>query len=326
MLVPGPVRRLPADIAVTLAAAGLTALSTVAPVVAETPLRAALVLPFAFFFPGYAVVAALFPEAGRPLTTDSTATTDVGIDGVERFVLSVASSVFVTGLLGVFLNFTAWGIRFLPVVVATTGFTVLAALVALRRRHSVPESDRFRVPHRRWRASAASGLDVFETPTNLANVLLAATVLLSAGAVAYTATNAGGGETFSEFYLLTENDEGELTLDGYPRQMTRGESAPVVVGVTNREREPTDYTVVAQLQQVSRENATRVTERRTLQRFEFSLAHNETWRQTHRLTPNVTGRNLRVQYLLYRGATPENPTGANAYETLQFWTNVTAPS
>ena len=52
------------------------------------------------FVPGYALVAALFPS-------------DKGLDWVERSALSICLSIAIVPLLGIFMNLTSGGIRFL---------------------------------------------------------------------------------------------------------------------------------------------------------------------------------------------------------------------
>ena len=66
LLLPRPVRRLPADLAAVVAVVVLSDLAALLPVVRETPLRVVFGLPLVLFVPGYAFVAALFPEAGEP--------------------------------------------------------------------------------------------------------------------------------------------------------------------------------------------------------------------------------------------------------------------
>lgn len=77
-LLPRPVRRLPADLAAVVALTLLTVGSVFVPVVNETPLRVVFGLAFVLFLPGYAFIAALFPETGAsPVETgtDGTAAT-----------------------------------------------------------------------------------------------------------------------------------------------------------------------------------------------------------------------------------------------------------
>jgi uncharacterized membrane protein len=351
LLLPAGVRRLPADLTGVVLVVFLTNLFVLAPVLRETPLRVIFGLPFVLFVPGYAFVTALFPEAGATPagesapaeaaptaepgesttdpseTTESTATRS-GIDGLERVALSFGVSIAVVPLLGLVLNFTPWGIRLVPIVVVLSGFTLASTAVATRRRWALPPEERFRVPYRAWLAAGRTELLEPESRTDAAlNVLLVVSVLLAVGSVGYAVAVPKTGESFTEFYLLTENESGDLVADDYPTNLVRGEDASLVVGVSNHEHEPTAYTVVAELQRVQvANNSTRVLDEQELRRFRTRLAHNETWHHSHTVTPTMTGERLRLQYLLYRGEPPTDPSARTAYRELHLWVNVSAPA
>jgi uncharacterized membrane protein len=349
LLVPEPVRSLPADLVGVVALVIAACLAVLIPGVNETPLRVALGLPLVLFLPGYAFVAALFPEAGASPTAESetdaddddatgtadgagptpglTGSDDNGIDGIERVALSFGLSIAVVPLLGLVLNFTPWGIRLGPILVTVSGFTLASTAVAATRRRALPAGERFRVPYRRW-IDAGRG-ELFEPETRLdgiLNVVLVASILLAVGSVAYAVAVPPQGESFTEFYLLTEDEEEELVAADYPTEFQVGQGQPVVVGIGNHEHESVEYTVVVQLQEVTTEgNETVVRERRELDRFTTpAVADNETWQRTHGIRPTTTGENLRVQYLLYRGSPPESPTADNAYRDLHLWIDVAA--
>jgi len=354
LLLPEPVRRLPADLAAVVAVVLLTDLFVFAPVLRETPVRVVFGLAFVLFVPGYAFVAALFPEAGESPTgiedvddaegdADPAAATDrSGIDGIERVALSFGLSIAVVPLLGLVLNFTPWGIRLVPIAVTVSGFTLVSTAVGAHRRWEIPEEERFAVPYRSWLAAGQSELFDPDSRADAAlNVLLVASILLAAGSVTYAVAVPKPGESFTEFYLLTENESGDLVAAGYPTNMTRGESASVVVGIGNQEHESVEYTVVVELQRVEIVNGTasaadgtttrnvttvRVLEERELRRFQVALANNETWHRPHTVTPAMTGEGLRLQYLLYRGEPPADPSGETAYRELHLWVNVSAAS
>jgi len=95
----------------------------------------------------------------------------------------------------------------------------------------------------------------------------------------------------------------------YPDELVVGEPADLVVGVENNEHEDVEYSVVVQLQEVEIEgNETRVVEYDEVDRFETTLAHNETWQHSHGVVATRTGENLRLQYLLFRGDPPSDPS------------------
>lgn len=363
LLLPRPLRGLPADLAAVIVLTGLTLASVFVPVVNETPLRVAFGLCFVLFLPGYAFIAALFPEAGEspaPETADpseqhaspsaekpnavpgtdaaaadteanSTASPEDargGIDGIERVALSFGLSIAIVPLIGLVLNFTPWGIRLVPIVVSVSLFTLAAVAVAARRRHELPAAEQFSVPYQTWITTGRSELFEPESRTDAAlNVVLIVSVLLAISSVGYAVAVPPQGEQFSEFYLLTENPDGELVADGYPEELQRGERAELTVGIGNNEYELTNYTVVVQLQEVEQEgNETRVVDRQEIDRFTTSLEHNTTHHEQHVLNPSRTGDNLRVQYLLYDGDPPASPTQENAYRDLHLWIDVVEPT
>lgn len=338
LALPPYLRHLPADLAALLVAVLLTTAAVFVPVINTTPLRVVLGLPFVLFVPGYAFIAALFPEAGdSPTTTDETPDekepvpdgADGGsIDGIERVALSFGLSIAIVPLIGLVLNFTPWGIRLVPIVVALNGFIVVSTVVAARRRWALPPANRFTVPYQTWVATARSELFEPETNTDRAlNVLLVASILLATASVGYAIAVPQQGEQFTEFYLLTESDDGDLVADDYPTEFIAGEPQSLVVGIGNQEQRPVTYTVVIEIQRVETiGNDTVVRESQQLRRFQPRVEANETWTRSHTVAPQLTGERLRLQYLLYRD-TPATPLNRSAaYRELHLWVNVTAAS
>ncbi|WP_256546707.1 DUF1616 domain-containing protein [Halobellus inordinatus] len=330
LLFPRQLRALPADLTAVLSWVLISNIAVFAPVIRQTPIRVVVGLPLVLFIPGYALIAALFPEAGTSPehdtdndTADASADRS-GIDGIERVALSFGLSIAVVPLLGLVLNFTPFGIRLTPIMVAVSGFTVLMTATAAQRRWELPSEEQFQVPYHEWIADARSELLAPDTRGDAAlNVLLVVSLLLAVSSVGYAVAVPQDGESFSELYLLTENDEGELVADGYPTNFTVGEPRSLVVGVGNHEHEQVQYTVVVELQRVNiANNSTTVLERESLNRFEPTVGANETWHQPHTVSPTMTGERLRLTYLLYRGAPPQKPSVDSAYREVHLWVNV----
>jgi len=76
---------------------------------------------FVLFLPGFAVVQALYPVEGE-------------LNGLERLALSIGLSMAITPLVGLILNYTPWGIRLNPIVVALTVLTAFISLLGTYRR------------------------------------------------------------------------------------------------------------------------------------------------------------------------------------------------
>jgi len=71
--------------------------------------------------PGYATIKLLFPYSE--------------LHPYERLALSIALSLAVIPILGFILNFTPWGIRFLPVLGSLGSYTIVAASLAAARSY-----------------------------------------------------------------------------------------------------------------------------------------------------------------------------------------------
>lgn len=359
LLVPPGVRQLPADLTAVIAVVVAVNLAVFVPVVNDTPLRIVLGLPFVLFVPGYALIAALFPEAGEspvaeedgdvtePAEEEAAIETagsigDRGIDGIERVALSFGLSIAVVPLLGLVLNFTPWGIRLVPIMVATSAFTLVATWVAARRRWELPAEERFRVPYREWFAAARTELLEPDSRTDAAlNVLLAISIVLAVSSVAYAVAVPKQGESFTEFYLLTEDESGDLVAAEYPTEFVVGQGQEVVIGIGNQEHRPVNYTVIVELQRVAFETtegntaanasdtsgnvtSVRVLETEELRRYRTRVEHNETWHQSATVQPSLVGDNLRLAFLLYRDSPPPEPSVDNAYRETHLWINVTS--
>lgn len=325
LLIPRPIRRFPVDLTAVIVLTLLTGLAVSLPVIRELPFRILFGLPFALFVPGYAFVSALFPEQGSAPTEDEdTANEDHGIDGIERIALAFGMSIAIVPLIGLVLNFTPWGIRLTPIVLSVGGFTISCAIIATFRRWELPDEERFSVPYRDW--ITVGRAELFEPDDRVdaaLNVALALSILLALGSVGFAVASPQDGEQFTEFYLLTQDDDGEFVASDYPETFAQGESESVIIGIENQEHETVDYTVVIQLERVEGEgNETQVTEREELDRFSTTLAHNETHRTDQEITPTLTGDNLRLTFLLYDGEVPAEPTRENAYRELHLWIDV----
>ena len=326
-MLPEPVRRLTADLVAVIALTVATVIVVVVPVINETPLRVGFGLLFVLFLPGYAFIAALFPEEGTGPTPEAEATDsdfgDRGIDGIERVALSFGLSIAIVPLIGLVLNFSPWGIRLLPVLFSVAGFTLVAAVVGAIRRWELPAEDRLKVPYREW--IAVGKAEVFEPDYRFDAALtfvVAVSVVLAVGSVGYAVTAPPPGEQFTEFYLLTEDEQGGLVADNYPTDFEVGQAEPLIVGIGNQEHEEVHYTVVVELQRVAPEENATVVERSEVARFEVTVAHNETWHQQHTIAPDLIGDNLRLQYLLYIDDPQDEPDRETAYRDPHLWIEV----
>ncbi|QLK26368.1 DUF1616 domain-containing protein [Natrinema zhouii] len=332
-------RSLPGDLAAVLVATALVIAVAFAPGLRETPLRVPVGIAFVLFVPGYALVAALFPEGDRSVDTDSgddpTGTTDDGtdrlrwfgngngIDVVDRFSLSIVLSAVIVPTIGLAMNYTPWGIRINPVVAAVSAVTVLVTIVAVYRRRAVVPAARFSVLGRESRARIRQSLIPRNTRSDaVLNGLLAIAVVLAVASVGFAVVapglsndvSASSDDGFSAISLL--DDDGDLLTnssadDGTPDEFT--------VGIENNEQRTVTYTVVAVEQELATNESSdtvSVEGQRELERFETELAHGETGTIEHELEP--ADEATRLVWLLYPGDAPEEPTPSNADSYVTF--------
>lgn len=290
-----------------------------------TPVRTAIALPLVIAFPGYVVLAVLFPETSIEDDDRDGGDRLATIDSVERAVLSVAVSAAVVPLVGFGLNYTDLGIALAPLSVAVGGLVVGLAFLGLSRRMARAPAERYEAPLLAWSAAATtrfvgSSRDSLRTRTplepttdtrRLLNLLFVVSLLTFAGTVGYAAvTPPGDGEPFTELYLLQQTDDGGYTTEDLPDQLSTGESTTLYAAVGNHEGVAMPYTVVVTL------------DGREVDRVSGEVPAGETRRFETTVQPSQPGENVRLSVLLYRGEVPANPTPENAYRDVHLWVSV----
>jgi len=304
----------PADLVVVYLWTVLSAIAIYAPLVNETPIRVILALPMVLFFPGYSLIAALFPGRGE-------------IDGLERLALSFGLSIAVVPLIGLVLNYTPFGIRLDPVVTSLVIFTLVMAVSAQVRRTGLPPSERFEVPFRdMWAALRA---EFFPSESSKIDRALSAILLIAiVAAVAttvYVVVVPKEGEKFTEFYILGK--EGKAA--DYPTDLRAGQAESIIIGVGNHEYRNVTYFV--ELHFVDQEfdpatNTSTVLSMEKIASFSVTLMHNTTYQQPHTFTINRTGGN-QLKFLLFKDEEPpDSLRGAErinqSYRDLHLWVRV----
>lgn len=309
----------------------LTGMVVFLPVLADTPVRTGLGLGFVLFAPGYVLVAVLFPGAGTPETGGGSrsTTTRSGVDGPERLVLSVGTSVALAALTSLVLGLVRGGIGTASVFLVLGTLTLVGLVPAARRRLQVPPGRRFHpgvgAAIDRLRSGLLEPATPLDATLNVALVVLLVVVLVSVGTGAPETGEDDGRLT--EFYLLAPDENGTYVPEAYPSSLA-ADGTDLAVVIDNQERERRTYTVVVVIQRVSEPGgAMTVTGEAELDRFRQTLAAGETARIRHTITPpSMTGRDLRLVYLLYVDDPPADPTVENAYRELHLWVDVPASS
>ena len=103
-------------------------LAVVIILIPSSMLRIVLGFPFVLFFPGYALMVALFPRKAR-------------MAGIERVALSFGLSIAVVSLIGLILNYMPWGIRLESMLSSTASFIFIMSIIAWFRQRRLPEEE-----------------------------------------------------------------------------------------------------------------------------------------------------------------------------------------
>jgi len=284
---------------------------TVAVVALNGPalLRVPAALLSVLVLPGYVCTAVLFPADGER----------AGVTRLERAVLTVGLSIALVALAGVALDALVGRLTtatfLLTVVTITGGLTLLAAV---RRRQVAPSV--------RYEPTLSGSL----TPTGGSRLRRAATVavvmvalVFAAGAVATPQAMGGQSDGVTEFYLLSEDGDGERRASDYPTEFATGRGESLSVAIGNQRETSERYTVVGQLQRAQRgENGVTVRERTRLSAERVRVDSGETRTLDRTVTVDERGR-YRLVYLLYRDDAPESPRIETAYRELHLWITVT---
>jgi uncharacterized membrane protein len=244
-----------------------------------------------------------------------------GLDSVERTGLSFGLSLGIVPL--VLVGVGALRPLTLEIVLgAVAAVTLLLTQVALLRRLRLPPGERYGDDVLSTARSAYDRLFADRGVVGQAAALvLVVGLVVGVGTVTVAVASPPNANAFTEFYVGTENADGDVVTSGYPDTVGVDESATLAFGVENHEQASQQYVVVVQLQRVADGE---VVARDRLSAFEETVPAGGTWERTHELSPERTGDDLRITYLLYRGAPPAEPTAENAYRHLHVWIEVVA--
>ena len=189
----------------------------------ENPVRLILAVPFILFIPGYVLMSALFPFKRQ----------GEGISVVERIGLSLGMSVVIVPLFGLGLNFSPWGIRLEPLLLVLCLFIFGVGSVALYRWYVT-------IPEERFSLTFHVSLPAFENRFDkVVTIILGALIIIAVTLTMYVIVFPKVGEKFTEFYVLGVDG----TAYQYPRNLSIGENASVILGISNHEYRTITYTV-----------------------------------------------------------------------------------
>lgn len=310
-------------------------------------------LPFILFFPGYALIALLFPRRS-----------DLG--GIERIALSFGLSIAIVPLAGLLLNYV-WEISLYPILVSLEAVTIGLAAGACARRTSLAAKDsgapagfktKLRCPKCRTEFMAQygkatcpkCGFSAEARPTQVTSaaaesresryfldwnipisfpewktygkldkaltIILAISILASVSVLAYVIAVPKAGEKFTEFYVLGPGGK----ADGYPSKMNWSENGSVIMGISNHEYSNRTYRIDAILH-----NESIWTEYVSLPSIPVDIDDNWTkqWETEFNFTISHPS-DYRLELLLFSGNTAFelyaiDPFNAAPYRSLHLW-------
>lgn len=267
--------------------------------VPDNPGRIVLGLPFILFFPGYALIAALFPEKAS-------------LDIIERVALSFGVSIAIVPLIGFGLNYTPMGIRLAPILASIIVFNGALSAVAIWRR-KISENPYQPFDPRKLLESTRSRFNAEARVDKVLTIVLVLAILSSVVALTYVVAFPREGESFTEFYILGPDG----TASGYPQNLTANQSAPVIVGIANHEHRTVHYTVEVWLSNITyADNTTQVNHLYYVGSFSQTLNHTEAniegnwtkqWETTYNISVPLTGQ-YKIWFVLDKDGEPYSGT------------------
>lgn len=247
-------------------------------------IRIVLGVLFLLFFPGYVLLAALFPRRER-------------LDSIERVALSCATTIAIVVISGLILNYTSWGIRLETILYSITSLTFIFAVIALFRRYWLPREERVNIEFRLvlpgWQASLKN---------RILSIVLILTILGSLGILGYLIFGPKVWEKYSEFYML--GSEGEV--GDYPEVLAVGEEGKVTVAIVNHEQDTVTYQIKVTIDQVNNNEV-----------GPMVLEDGEKWEGMVTFTPDKAGNEQRVDFWLRKNAEIDPD-----FQPLRLWVDV----
>jgi uncharacterized membrane protein len=288
-----------------------------------TAVRTVVGLGLVLFLPGYGVLSMFFPARGKQ--TDQYMVRGRGLGWPERVALSFAISLVILPILGVLFPIIGLGFNRTTITSVVAIFVLVATFIGGARRLRLSEEERHVVPFTEWVDEFRMSVRRSSLLDNLLNLVLVLLVVGAVVALTYAFVVPPGAQPYSEFYLLSEDNQGDLVTSNYPENLVQGTGYQFYVGINNHEGRVTNYTVVGELQRVQTEGSdVAVRDRERVAQFRITLEPGETAREGRTVTPHLDGQNLRLVYYLFKGKVPASPSSESAYRTTYVWVDVRA--
>lgn len=243
-----------------------------------------LCLPFVLFFPGYALILAIFPSKNE-------------LKPIERVILSFGLSIVIVPLLGLCLNYTTWGIRLFPVTILLTTFVIITSCFAIYRRAKIPCDERY-FPSVRINITPLKELSSRDKIVRVLLILSVFSVLVS---VVYVVAIPKTSQNFTEFYILDEDGKAK----DYPRILAVNQEGEVLASIINYEHTNVTYRIQVDIDGYV-----------TSETGPITLEQGQKWEGLLTFSSKSPNEKLKVNFLLFRDEQEE------PYRLLYLWVKV----
>lgn len=291
--------RRPIDLLLLVALVAVTVPALLLPGV-HPALEWVLGVPFLLVVPGYALVSAQLGSSDDGLAGRATDETGLSTTPVVRVALAIPASIVVVATVAVVLSGTV-GVGLPNAVWAIAGVTLVGAVVAGYRRRRRPRELRAAPLRTAWIGARRT----FDGST-LYSLAMAVALVALVASIAFAGATGPDREAYTEFYVLTEDANGDLVANDFPASVAAGDAVPLHLAVENHEADQRSYDVVVRSVRNGSGTAT------TLDRFEIGVEAGQRAVVERSITPQTPGEDTRIEFLLYKGAAPADPDGSAA--------------
>jgi uncharacterized membrane protein len=251
------------------------------------PVRIIFGIFFVLVFPGYTLLAALFPRKNM-------------LDSLMRLALTLGISLALVIILLLILNFTPWGIRLDSSLIVLCVFTWITAGIAWLQRRRLPREERYFSGVNLHFTSYWQSFQRQKAKDKILNILLVVAVIGVIGTVVFVLIRNKNGEKFTQFYVLNLHGK----ADNYPHDIADGQSGTVILDIVNEEGAAATYKIEILI------DGDKVNEIDSI-----VLQQDEKWEQPVTFTPVKTGENQEVQFELFK-------QGDTVFQELHLWIDV----
>ena len=250
-------------------------------------IREILGLLIIFYFPGYVIIAVIFPRQKSLETT-------------TRLALSLCLSIGAAVFIGLFLSVIPIGFTLNSTLITLSLFTLIMSSLAWYLRRKLNRSNIFKLKIPSFFIDVIHSFRKADWGYRTLVILLLCVIIGGLGSLVYIYTKPLPAQPFSEFYILGTGD----TANTYPRELHLGEEAGVIITIVNHENQETSYSLQVKTDGTQLYDLPHIT-----------LKHEQEWQQEMNFTLWEAAKNQKVEFIL-------NKHGTLLYETRHIWVNV----